>query len=1455
MLFRKEGFFTYKNVTIVLIYFGMADVQREKEDHMKKIIRKLTAVCLALILTGINCTGYVESVRAAESELVLTGTLEIGQDGYRVNQGEVLEHSGIYEITTSGNAANGRLQIQSGKHEIVLNRVNLDLTGEDSQNSPVYVKSGCEVIFYLKGESSIKVKGDIAGIYVEEGAKAEFRAWETESAKRGILTVKAESGAAIGGNAKGGAGRVEIHSGEYDLFSKNGAAIGGGSEAAIDNEIIIYGGEIKASSTYGAAIGSGVESDFNGNIEIHGGNIKANEGRDIPKGGNGGKGGNEYNTLGRQGDSGEDGFGGIGAGGGKGGSKGGAGIHKNPPGNGRAGKDGGNMNGKISVFGGVIETSVIGGGNAGSGGGGGSTGYPGEDEEETAGLSSTGGNGGNGGNGGDNGGTIEIYGGEIKAPIIGGGNGGNGGGVGGIWYMEVGLEHVDGGLGGTSGYTYSGDGADGERVFLDRDYTAGAAGLGGAGGKIIINGGEIRSAVKIGGYEAEIERNAGRIYEEEGYQSYDCEALNPHLSTEKVMAEIKLPDNMAVTGAAFISKPFEMKTAINADGTLTFWLEEGRYDFWFTVAETSFYANDIDVFSEMPTVMANASGYIDLSRFSAKIEQEGYYDGSGNFIPFTNSEDKPYMISGESSENGLRVTEAGKYYFNLDDVNAGSKDVPFLILENEPEIYITGQGILNGVKGSGTVRIEGEAYEIRDIDASVIIMDKQGNLRYGAKLLTPWKNTEVTVSYNGNVTTSRTDEEGALYPLMLKGEEQTVKIEYGLASLEGQIRVEGSSWNSQSPVNEYDCNDWELSLDITKASVGIVKNEQGCEILCGDAESFIYTGNKTVKIDGKGEDTDNPIYIEGDGAEVIFKNISLKTKGTKSPVTIGGNTLAKVLLEGENYIFSASGAAGIRIPVSSTLIFGGEGSITVIGGSKAGGIGGAFGESSGSLVIKDGALVHVMGNLGNADGKSTFDIGPDCREVIVENNGLKADYISGVIKDGEGRSLIKDFYVFAEDFKNTEIAYSLNKTAYFTTQIGSENGLYLYSAKEEPLSRLWLIKEGYCYLCGISAENEIRIDYDNPLSPEFPQNMVKGEIVKKKGERIELGACASPSVPKSEIVYKWFYKAAAGDDYEMLPESGAVCVISSFMPTHQGYYKVEATESNGQSAFAEFILKMWEAGGGTGGTSGGSSGGSTGGSSGGSGGGGAGGSSGGSSGGGGGGSSGGASGGGAGGAGSGTGAAGGLTAGGIGTTIQLISVANLIRLDGIVTYDTEKLNTVKLWHTYKGIIKSAEKIEIYDKGEWKTQVQVNEELKSKKEDDEGVCFIGGYTLKVRNIETKQEYMICIDEVVVDPMAPVITLEGRKLSINKKDSVSYKKTFKNKLTIKIETDYSFSNKDGLYYKVVKKGKNVDSVRWKKVRRNNKVSVNKPMEACIYIKAVDKLGKETTVRTQGFRIVSE
>ncbi len=155
--------------------------------------------------------------------------------------------------------------------------------------------------------------------------------------------------------------------------------------------------------------------------------------------------------------------------------------------NGYSGGNGGNSS-SIIINGGIIEATSIGAGNGGDGG----TGSQGEYSNA---YPFRGGNGGKGGNGG-NATTIVFNGGTISVQNVGAGNGGNGGygGAGGI--NDSNDPTAQGGTGGNG--ANGGNGGSGESILIATDVTitahvggglAGSAGYGGPGGANIIKQG------------------------------------------------------------------------------------------------------------------------------------------------------------------------------------------------------------------------------------------------------------------------------------------------------------------------------------------------------------------------------------------------------------------------------------------------------------------------------------------------------------------------------------------------------------------------------------------------------------------------------------------------------------------------------------------------------------------------------------------------------------------------------------------------------------------------------------------------------------------------------------------------------------------------------------------------------------------------------------------------------
>ena len=280
------------------------------------------------------------------------------------------------------------------------------------------------------------------------------------------------------------------------IGGKNGAM--GTTDTAGENgqsagSIIFNGGIITASHIGGGKGGSGANG-YNyygtagtaggngGNVEaivINGGNISSTSiGGGV--GGHGGNGG--FGSTGTKGSNGNGTSGSAGSSGGSGGRGG-------------KGGNGGNI-GVVTINGGVISATYLGGGIGGNGGEGGDggtggTGGKGRGKGLSGGRGGTGGTGGAGGSAGigGNNGTITINDGVITITNVGGGDGGVGGG---------------GGKGGTGGT--GGTGSTGKSSTTSNGGTGGTGGSGGTGGRgaaggsggtggncgtIIINGGDL----------------------------------------------------------------------------------------------------------------------------------------------------------------------------------------------------------------------------------------------------------------------------------------------------------------------------------------------------------------------------------------------------------------------------------------------------------------------------------------------------------------------------------------------------------------------------------------------------------------------------------------------------------------------------------------------------------------------------------------------------------------------------------------------------------------------------------------------------------------------------------------------------------------------------------------------------------------------------------------------------
>lgn len=173
------------------------------------------------------------------------------------------------------------IKVMSGKHTIILDGVNLDVSEEEGGTNAIELGWSADVTLVLKGESTLKSADNYAGIYVPPSAKLTIIEDETN----GKLTVTGgKSGAGIGGQGSTDAGTIIINSGTINATGQGLAAgIGGGSMSGAGN-ITISGGIVTATggngdpSTYGAAgpgIGYGANGPKSGTVTITGGKVKA----------------------------------------------------------------------------------------------------------------------------------------------------------------------------------------------------------------------------------------------------------------------------------------------------------------------------------------------------------------------------------------------------------------------------------------------------------------------------------------------------------------------------------------------------------------------------------------------------------------------------------------------------------------------------------------------------------------------------------------------------------------------------------------------------------------------------------------------------------------------------------------------------------------------------------------------------------------------------------------------------------------------------------------------------------------------------------------------------------------------------------------------------------------------------------------------------------------------------
>lgn len=228
-----------------------------------------------------NCTptGSADIHREDPAELdISAGSITIREDGYQVNGGEWLSHTGGYRIIQSADGAIGHsITVESGT--IAMTVVGLNITTSDS--APISVKNGAVLQLKIEEDTTLNAGSGHAGISVE-ACFSDDVGYEQE--RSGHLIVEGEGTLTVnGGDAASGKG-----------FGA-GAGIGGdgygpGNETGGDFGVVeIRGANIlatggKAVNTNfgaGAGIGGGGGDGtwtYAGKVWIRGGEVQAKSG-------------------------------------------------------------------------------------------------------------------------------------------------------------------------------------------------------------------------------------------------------------------------------------------------------------------------------------------------------------------------------------------------------------------------------------------------------------------------------------------------------------------------------------------------------------------------------------------------------------------------------------------------------------------------------------------------------------------------------------------------------------------------------------------------------------------------------------------------------------------------------------------------------------------------------------------------------------------------------------------------------------------------------------------------------------------------------------------------------------------------------------------------------------------------------------------------------------------------
>ncbi|MBR4251473.1 MAG: InlB B-repeat-containing protein, partial [Kiritimatiellae bacterium] len=242
-------------------------------------------------IDGVPYGAYVDGADATAERIVPYGVLVDGRDvselsgeGWTYDWGtRQLLLSGDSHVLAGSNTEGRVWVVVSNDMALAARDLVLAFTNLASASHPVIALApGVSASLALEGSNSLHAIGMDAAVNVPAGTSL------TISGDGSLLAEAANAGAAIGGNEKEAAGRIEIASGTVAARSWSGAGIGGGHRAD-GGEAAISGGTVTAISRFGAGIGGGsgdlamsVPGGAGGTVEISGGLVSVSAG--VPDG-------------------------------------------------------------------------------------------------------------------------------------------------------------------------------------------------------------------------------------------------------------------------------------------------------------------------------------------------------------------------------------------------------------------------------------------------------------------------------------------------------------------------------------------------------------------------------------------------------------------------------------------------------------------------------------------------------------------------------------------------------------------------------------------------------------------------------------------------------------------------------------------------------------------------------------------------------------------------------------------------------------------------------------------------------------------------------------------------------------------------------------------------------------------------------------------------------------------